>query len=222
MIAALLKAKRHDLANHMAFTVTAADYNLDYIKKNLSMLDEFRLEEIERRIKAKDLEERLEVSVSERGEVLNTDMTVNLLDSIDDLVVQIQEKLKTGYGDIDFDAFNKLNSIVKWYYLRHKQGNTYTVSSGPGGASYFLDSLLNLLIYITTDKVESDLSRVHKMMEKEGLKDATYQDSFNITFMKVKIKKFKNNRIDIVFPKKEQAEKLQKILEAWHSKKSGR
>lgn len=194
-----------------AHVVTAAKYNLKYIVEHLKGLGEYELEEIERKLKAQDLEQRTGIHVNDRGEVYNSNIKLDLLLPIEKLVKEMDKGVK-GYGDIDFKAYNQLNSIITSYYLRHQKGNSYTVSSMEG---YFLPSLMIFLDYITKGKIAHDLAAVHKWLEDNDLKKAIYSTQFAFEYNGVQIKKFKNGRLDLKFKKGSDGEKCARTIDQW-------
>jgi hypothetical protein len=211
-IAAALGEAGHE---ELAELVTAASADLAYIQKNLRLLPDYELGSLERQIKRSDLANRFDISVSDRGEVDTLKLSLDLRQPIDKLIKEVENAV-SGMGDIDFKAFNKLSwgLLQSGYYLRHKRGDTYTLQEGTAA----LASLLNFLIYIMTGKIESNLARVNKVMDAEDIRGWDIA-GYELKFLNVKIKRFKNGRLDIKFPKPGQAQKFQDTLASWWAKR---
>jgi hypothetical protein len=208
VVRVLVKAGRKDLAKRLV--TAASDVDMQYITKNLKLLDDYELRRVDRAIKIADIKRQLDVFVSDDGKVQKTSLRLDFRKPIGDLIKQIQDEVGQKFGDIDFDAYKHLGSLVSDYYFRHDKGNSYRLPH-----DYSLGFLLNFVIYIVTGKVERDLSRVHRDMEANGWKGFGFDKAFDIEYLGARIKKFKNKRLDIKWPKASDAKKAQKTIEDW-------
>lgn len=208
IVRTLVKAGRQDLARRFCTRrVVTGGVDMAYITRNLKLLDEYELDKLDRAIKIADLNRQLDVYVTDDGKVQKTSLRLDFRKSIDELVKQVQDEIGQKFGDIDFEAFKHFGSLVTDYYLRHDSGNTYRLPS-----DYSLSYLLTFIIYIVTGKIEKDLGRAHRDMDANGWKGMGFERAYDIEYMGVRIKKFKNKRLDMKFPKPAQAKKAQKLI----------
>jgi hypothetical protein len=211
IVRTLVKAGRQDLARRFCtHRVVTGGVDLQYIIQNLKLLSDLDLADIDRSIKIADIQRQLDVYVSPDGKVQKTSLRLDFRKPINELIKQIQDEVGQKFGDIDFEAYKHLGSLVTDYYFRHKQGNTYSLPR-----DYSLSYLLNFVIYIVTGKVEKDFSRVIRDMEANGWKGMGFETQFDIEYMGARIKKFKNKRLDIKWPKASQGKQAQKTIEDW-------
>jgi len=206
----LIKAGRRDLAERYCQKHVVAGVDMAYIPRNLKLLDEYELDKLDRAIKIADLKRQLDVFVTDDGKVSKTSLRLDFRKSIDELVKQVQDEIGQKFGDINFDAYKHLGGLVTDYYFRHETGNTYRLPQ-----DYSLSYLLNFVIYIVTGKVEKDLGRAHRDMDANGWKGMGFERQFDIEYMGVRLKKFKNKRLDIKWPKPAQAKLAQKTIQEW-------
>lgn len=203
----LIRAGRRDLAEKYVRRTVVAGVDMNYITRNLKLLSEYDLRDLDRTIKIADLKRQLDVFVGTDGKVAKTSLRLNFDKSIDELVQQVRDEIGQKFGDIDFEAYKHFGSLVTDYYLRHDKGNTYRLPQ-----DYSLSYLLTFIIYIVTGKIEKDLGRAHRDMDANGWKGMGFEKQFDIEYMGVRIKKFKNKRLDMKFPKPAQAKKAQKLI----------
>ncbi len=198
---------------------SAGSVNMKYIMSNIKLLSDHDLWRLERDIKIADLKKRLEhlgVWVSDSGEVSNTKLRLNLDEPVEKLVKKVEEEVGTKFGDIDWKAYNSLNTVITYHYLRHKKGNSYTISN----QGYHLNALLAFLKWVMTGKIDPDYRKIHELMDEKGWKglDSTFspgKGAYEIEFMGAKIKKFKNGRLDVKFSSPKHAQKMQETVEQW-------
>jgi hypothetical protein len=189
----------------------SASADIKYIQKNINRLDDYDLRAIEHKLKARDLSERLDVYVDERGKVSNTKLDLDLNKSVTALEKEIKKALGKDFGDIDFNAYNKVGEVIRTYYLSHKKGDSYTMSS----QWYPNASLVNFLLWIVSDKIESNLAKAHEVMEEIGMKSDS-KGTFELPGVTVKI--FKNGRVDVKFKSPADADKMRETVLAWDKK----
>ena len=183
--------------------------DLAYIKKNLSKLSEYDLEDLERKLKEKDLRDRLDISIDRHGKVYNTNIKVDLLDPIEKIVKQVEKAIGKDYGDLDFRAYKRYVMLMKDYYFRHVKKDTYQISL----YHYPLSALVDFLLYITTGKVESDRSKAIALMDEQGIKGDS-PGTWELPGVKVKV--FKNGRVDLKFDSAADADKARETTTQWN------
>ena len=187
--------------------------NLDYIKRNVHRLDEYDVDSLAGKLKLEELREHFpHVSIEKHGDVNHTDISLDLSSSITVLRKALANGLKAFAGEMDVNAYLGLGYVAHGYYMRHKGANRFSLPINCGHV--YWAGLLNLLIYVMEGTVEPDLARANEAMKALGLQYNKHAATFD--YLGVKVKAFKNGRLDLTFPKPEQLKHTVTLLEQWH------
>lgn len=183
--------------------------DIKYIIQQIGLLSEYDLEKIETTIRAVEVSNATGVYVRPNGEISIPKMRVDLSKPSALLTTEIFSAINAKYSDTDFFAYANLGSIVRNYHLRYDDGNRYLMPS-----SYHLSHLLAFLDYIVSGNIAKDHEKVNAFLEKNPelrMNPSIYEFDYE----GVRLKHFKNGRLDVKFKSPEAAERMHKLVTTW-------
>jgi hypothetical protein len=111
-------------------------------------------------------------------------------------------------------AYVHAGTVVRSECLRHESGDRYHLAGRY--SVYPLRELLIAIDYVLTGTLHHDYAAIHTVMDDNGWKQYAYDDaSFTIDYQGVRIKRFKNGRLDLRFGDATTAEQFRATIEQW-------
>lgn len=186
--------------------------NIEFIKANLSCLSDYELKDIDHKIKVATVRAATRVYVGDDGRAEIPNIRLRLDESADRLISKVQQAIEEKYGTIDFRAYLRLHRVIDSAYLRHKDRDKYSVSP-----RHNMDTVFEFVQYIVSGTYDDTMNSVNNFMTANQIRYDTCE--FNVEYMGVRLRLYKNDRLDIRFKTPELAAKMRSVLDSWEQVK---
>lgn len=163
----------------------------NFIENNIDLLNKYEIEDIYQKVLQRKFYEDYKIHIQvEMGELKIKDLGFSVDKNIDYEVLVDEFETFLKYHEIDLEearALVRYEFLSKTYFGKEKNPKVRF------GWSHFLNSFIDLIVYLKNDEMEKDLAYANKILDKHR---TTRDDSFEVEIpeLNMTVKKFKNGK----------------------------